>query len=61
MQMIEQPKRTNLVDMRTLYRTAQQAGFPRFTVLHNGKRLDVMETSAGWKTALPTLDRKSVV
>jgi hypothetical protein len=61
MQMIEQPKRTNLVDTRVLFRTAQQVGFPRFTVVHsNGQRLDIAGTRDGWTQAVPTLAREKL-
>jgi len=59
--MMEQPKRTNLVDTRLLFRTALQAGFPRFTVVKNGKRLDVYDSYRDWKTALPTLAQENVM
>jgi Mrp family chromosome partitioning ATPase len=61
MQMMEQPKRTNLVDTRVLFITAQQVGFPRFTVVHsNGKRLDIAGTRDGWSQAVPTLAREKL-
>ena len=61
MQMMEQPKRPNLVDTRVLFITAQQVGFPRFTVVHsNGKRLDIAGTRDGWSQAVPTLAREKL-
>jgi hypothetical protein len=62
-EMMNQPNRNNTVDSDTLFRTALQVGFPRFTVVraNDNKRLDVDGSYTGWKTALPTLARENVM
>jgi hypothetical protein len=60
-EMMNRTNRNNTVDTDTLFRTALQVGFPRFTVVHNGNRLDVESSHAGWKTALPTLAQQNVM
>jgi hypothetical protein len=60
-EMMNRTNRNNTVDSDTLFRTALQVGFPRFTVVHNGNRLDVEGSYAGWKTALPTLAQQNVM
>jgi hypothetical protein len=59
--MMNRTNRNSTVDTDTLFRTALQVGFPRFTVVHNGNRLDVEGSYAGWKTALPTLAQQNVM
>jgi hypothetical protein len=59
--MMNRTNRNSTVDTDTLFRTALQVGFPRFTVVHNGNRLDVDGSYAGWKTALPTLAQQNVM
>jgi len=60
-EMMNRNNRNSTVDTDTLFRTALQVGFPRFTVVHNGNRLDVDGSYAGWKTALPTLAKENVM
>jgi hypothetical protein len=60
-EMMNRTNRNSTVDTDTLFRTALQVGFPRFTVVHNGNRLDVEGSYAGWKTALPTLAQQNVM
>jgi hypothetical protein len=60
-EMVNRTNRNSTVDTDTLFRTALQVGFPRFTVVHNGNRLDVEGSYAGWKTALPTLAQQNVM
>ena len=60
-EMMNRTNRNSTVDTDTLFRTALQVGFPRFTVVHNGNRLDVDGSYAGWKTALPTLAQQNVM
>jgi len=60
-EMVNRNNCNSTVDTDTLFRTALQAGFPRFTVVQNGNRLDVDGSYAGWKTALPTLSRENVM
>jgi hypothetical protein len=60
--LMKQCNRGNSVDMRLLFRTAQQAGFPRFTVVHSdGRRLDVAGTREGWAQSVPTLAREKLM
>jgi len=60
-EMMNQPKRNNTLDSDTLFRSALKAGFPRFTVVQNGNRLDIAGSYAGWKSALPTLAQQNVM
>jgi len=60
-EMMNRTNRNSTVDSDTLFRTALQVGFPRFTVVNNGNRLDVDGSYAGWKTALPTLAKENVM